>query len=257
MERYDSRLELAPRDVVSRSIWAEMQRTGRQWVYLDLTHLDGDFVRGRFPKIHLTCLRYGLDMTRVPIPVSPAAHYLMGGIRTDVHGRTTLPGLYAAGEATCTGVHGANRLASNSLLEGLVFGARAGEAAREEATHLPRPEQPASAPIDMAPGDWLVDPRIRHRVQEVMWSKVGLIRTGDQLAEAVAEIGHLVDEAPNNRTRHFVTLAHLIATAAQWREESRGGHYRADHPERDDRRWQVHSSQRIGHPIRSLPQIGF
>ena len=257
MERYDPRLELAPRDVVSRSIWAEMQRTGRQWVYLDLTHLDADFVRGRFPKIHLTCLRYGLDMTRVPIPVSPAAHYLMGGIRTDVHGRTTLPGLYAAGEATCTGVHGANRLASNSLLEGLVFGARAGEAARAESAHLPRDDQTVSLPIDMAPGDWLVDPRIRHRVQEIMWSKVGLIRTGDLLTEAVAEIASLSDEAPNNRTRHFVTLAHLIATAAQWREESRGGHYRADHPQRDDRRWQVHSSQRIGHPIRALPHLGF
>ncbi|HYO92185.1 MAG TPA: L-aspartate oxidase, partial [Pyrinomonadaceae bacterium] len=129
MSRYHEHAELAPRDVVSRSIVAEMERTGLKTVYLDMTHLSPSFVRRRFPKIYQTCLHYGLDLTRDLLPVSPAAHYSMGGIRTDLYGRTTLAGLYAAGEVSCTGVHGANRLASNSLLEGLVFGARAGRAA--------------------------------------------------------------------------------------------------------------------------------
>ncbi|HWP44674.1 MAG TPA: L-aspartate oxidase, partial [Blastocatellia bacterium] len=133
MAGYDPRAELAPRDVVSRSIHFEMQRTSAPHVWLDMRHLDRDFVRNRFPKIHNTCLLYNVDITRDLIPVSPAAHYSMGGIRTDTFGRTSIAGLYAAGEVACTGVHGANRLASNSLLEGLVFGARAGEKAAEEA----------------------------------------------------------------------------------------------------------------------------
>ena len=132
MPRYHERAELAPRDIVSRSIVAEMERTATRTVYLDMTALDARFVRHRFPKIYDTCLRYGFDLTRERVPVSPAAHYFMGGIRTDLDGRTSLAGLYAAGEVACTGVHGANRLASNSLLEGLVFGARAGRAATED-----------------------------------------------------------------------------------------------------------------------------
>jgi len=126
MDRYDKRAELAPRDIVSRSIVAEMRRTGSRNVYLDMTALDAEFLRKRFPKIDETCRRFGLDIAKEMVPVSPASHYCMGGIRTDLWGRTTLPGLYAAGEVACSGVHGANRLPSNSLLEGLVFGARAG-----------------------------------------------------------------------------------------------------------------------------------
>src|SRR5204863_4404987 len=132
MPRYDERAELAPRDIVSRSIVAEMRRTGTRNVFLDMTALDRNFLIERFPKIYQTCKFYGLDITADMLPVSPASHYCMGGIRTDLWGRSTLPGLYAAGEVTCTGVHGANRLASNSLLEGLVFGARAGEAAAKD-----------------------------------------------------------------------------------------------------------------------------
>src|SRR5437763_5459910 len=126
MPRYNDAAELAPRDVVTRSIVAEMERTATRTVFLDMTAFDAAHLRRRFPKIYSTCLRYGLDLARDPVPVSPAAHYIMGGVRTDLEGRTSLPGLYAAGEVACTGVHGANRLASNSLLEGLVFGARAG-----------------------------------------------------------------------------------------------------------------------------------
>src|ERR1043165_9771584 len=131
MPRYDPAAELAPRDVVTRSIVAEMERTATRTVFLDMTAFDAAFLRRRFPKIYSTCLGFGLDLARDPVPVSPAAHYIMGGVRTDLEGRTSLPGLYAAGEVACTGVHGANRLASNSLLEGLVFGARAGRAAAQ------------------------------------------------------------------------------------------------------------------------------
>ncbi len=255
MKNYDDREELAPRDIVSRSIVAEMARTGRHWVYLDLTHLEADFLRARFPKIHLTCLRYGLDITKDQIPVSPAAHYIMGGARTDTDGRTTLPGLYAAGEVTCTGVHGANRLASNSLLEGLVFGARAGRAALDD----PNPVDPSSLPLrepaDIYPGDWIIDPQTRFRVQELMWHKVGLIRRGEELSEALTELTRLAGSALNSRTRNFATLARLIAEAALWREESRGGHYREDFPARNDERWRLHSAQQIDRPIRALPDI--
>lgn len=257
MHRYDERLELAPRDIVSRSIWAEMKRTGRNWVYLDMSHLAADFVRHRFPKINLTCMRYGLDMTREPIPVSPAAHYVMGGIRTDIHGRTTLPGLYAAGEVTCTGVHGANRLASNSLLEGLVFGARAGEAAIDDTASLRVVSGPGLEPIDISPTDWMFDPQIRYRIQDLMWRKAGLIRHCDDLNEALKEIEELAGQATNTRTRNFVSLARLIATAALWREESRGGHYREDFPARNDEIWRVHSVQQIDRPIEGVSQINF
>ncbi len=252
-KRYDDRGELAPRDVVARAIVAEMQRTGAKWMYLDLTHLDAVFLRERFPKIFETCLRYDLDLTRDRLPVSPAVHYVMGGVRTDTHGRTTLAGLYAAGEVACTGVHGANRLASNSLLEGLVFGARAGAAALEDG--LPRPVHPESEPIEFDLSEWRLDPRIKARVQESMWRKVGLIRRAEDLQVAVEECAKLTRENVNERTRNFATLAKLMAEAALWREESRGGHYREDFPARDDAQWGVHSAQQIGQPIRSVEQI--
>jgi L-aspartate oxidase len=251
--RYDARAELAPRDVVARAIVAEMQRTGTSWMYLDLTHLDAAFLRERFPKIFETCLRYGLDLSKDQMPVSPAVHYVMGGVHTDTHGRTTLPGLYAAGEVSCTGVHGANRLASNSLLEGLVFGARAGAAAIQDA--LPPPTQSAPDPIEFGLSEWRLDPRTKTRVQELMWWKAGLIRHAESLQAAVEECARLVREPVNERTRHFATLAQLMVEAALWREESRGGHYREDFPARDDAHWRVHSAQQIGRPIRALEQI--
>jgi len=255
MSRYDERAELAPRDVVSRSIVAEMKRTGTRWVYLDLTHLKSAFLRDRFPKIFQTCLRYSLDITRDLLPVSPAAHYIMGGACTDTHGRATVAGLYAAGEVACTGVHGANRLASNSLLEGLVFGARAGAAALEDVGEAQLIGGSGAAPVAITLSDWTLDQRTRNRVQEIMWQHVGLVRHGPDLKAALAELTRLAGEDVNLRTRNFATLARLMALAALWREESRGGHYRTDFPERDDARWRVHSVQRLDSPITALDQI--
>jgi L-aspartate oxidase len=252
-KRYDERGELAPRDVVARAIVAEMRRTETRWMYLDLTHLDADFLRERFPNIFETCLRYGLDLTKDQLPVSPAVHYVMGGVKTDTHGRTTLPGLYAAGEVACTGVHGANRLASNSLLEGLVFGARAGAAAIEDALPSPGPSEPEPVEFDLS--EWRLEPRTKNHVQEVMWRKAGLIRRAEDLRSAVEELTSMAHEKVNQRTRNFATLAKLMAEAALWREESRGGHFREDFPARDDVRWRVHSSQQIKQPIRAVERI--
>jgi L-aspartate oxidase len=269
MARYDQRAELAPRDIVSRSIRAEMERTGQNHVYLDMTHLAADYLRERFPKINQTCLGYGLDLTRQPIPVSPAAHYLMGGVRTDIFGRTTLPGLYAAGEVACTGVHGANRLASNSLLEGLVFGARAGKTALTDTTgttNWPGPaksNQPRAASVPSGitpgtgPGTEMIDPTIKAEIQDLMWRKVGLIRERNGLREALAAIERLAGRAPAGRSLNFVTLAHLITRAALWREESRGGHFRADFTARDDEKWRIHSVQHRGEEITGARIVGW
>jgi len=252
-KNYDERGELAPRDIVARAIVAEMKRTGARWMFLDLTHLDAGFVRGRFPGIFETCLRYGLDLSKDLMPVSPAVHYVMGGVRTDTHGRTSLPGLYAAGEVACTGVHGANRLASNSLLEGLVFGARAGKATLEDSLPLPNKVEPEPAEFDLS--QWRLDPRTKSRVQELMWWRVGLIRRAEDLKVAVEELTRMVEENVNQRTRNFATLARLMAEAALWREESRGGHYREDFPARDDSHWQTHSAQQVGQAIQAIDRI--
>ncbi len=252
-KNYDERGELAPRDIVARALVAEMKRTNTQWMFLDLTHLDAAFVKQRFPGIYETCLRYGLDLSRDQMPVSPAVHYVMGGVKTDTHGRTTVAGLYAAGEVSCTGVHGANRLASNSLLEGLVFGARAGAAVLEDAMPLPDKQEPE--PVEYELAQWRLDQRTKARVQELMWWKVGLIRHADELQSAVAELEKLAAENVNDRTRNFAQLALLMARAALWRTESRGGHFRSDFPAPNDTQWQVHSAQVLGADITSLPRI--
>ena len=257
MERYHASGDLAPRDVVARSIVRESERTG-SGTFLSLAHLDASRIRDRFPTIAEVCRQVGLDLARDPIPVGPAAHYLMGGIDTDEWGRTSLPGLFAAGEAACTGVHGANRLASNSLLEGLVFGARA-------AVAMVKP--PRAAPLkgdrlyrrDKAPT--LQPPAGSARtgsnldVRELMWKSAGLFRTRDGLVEAVG----CLDAAYGAQTRNsatltdadawrqfnLITVARLIARAALRREESRGGHYRQDFPKRDDERWKCHIVETI------------
>lgn len=252
-KNYDQRAELAPRDIVARAIVAEAKRTNQRWMFLDLTHLDAAFLRERFPKIYETCLRYGLDMAKDLLPVSPAVHYVMGGVRTDTHGRTTLPGLYAAGEVACTGVHGANRLASNSLLEGLVFGARAGKAALKDS--LPATVKPETDPVEFDLADWRLDQHTKSRVQELMWWKVGLIRRAEDLKAAIKELAQMSAENVNQRTRNFVTLAHLMTEAALWREESRGGHFREDFPSPDDDRWRVHSAQQLAQSIHPVEQI--
>jgi len=246
MTRYHPAGDLAPRDVVARSIIRESEASGGP-VFLTLAHLDARFVTGRFPTIAAMCAQIGLDLARDPIPVGPAAHYIMGGVDTDVWGRTSLPGLYAAGEVACTGLHGANRLASNSLLEGLVFGARAAHAMTEapQAAPLksdrvrtgecPPPRLPRFGGQPTAPAE----------IRALMWRAVGLFRTREGLAEAVealerASVPASPATAEEWRQANLVTVARLVARAALRREESRGGHFRADFPERDDLHWKIH-----------------
>ena len=224
MERYHPLLELAPRDVVARAIVSEMTRSGAAHVYLDISGREPGLVRARFPRIYETCLRYGIDLERQAAPVAPAAHYAMGGVRTDLDGRTTLPRLFAAGEVACTGVHGANRLASNSLLEGVVFGARAGKAMRDAAGDV-RPVQ-AHASGNREPGEV-------QRVEQVAWERCGIVRDGDGLREA----RRLLESMHGPQAQ----VALLIARCALAREESRGAHFRSDFPEHDDAKFRKHS----------------
>ena len=243
MTRYDPAGDLAPRDRVARGIVREEQRTGGP-VFLTLDRVDSHFVHERFPLIADACRRAGLDLAKDRIPVGPAAHYLMGGIVTDVDGRTTVPGLFAAGEAACTGVHGANRLASNSLLEGLVFGARAGESMRASphapidpavvaqfvraGSEDPSPQARAATPVGITGGSRPAELTIR----KTMWERVGLFRDARGLTAALDEFG-----APRDDESSVQTVGRLIARAALRREESRGGHYRLDFPAKDDARW--------------------
>jgi L-aspartate oxidase len=255
MGRYDERLELAPRDIVSRSIVAEMRRTGSRHAFLDMTALDAEFLRERFPKIDATCRQFGLDIAKDMLPVSPASHYCMGGIRTDLHGRSTVPGLYAAGEVTCTGVHGANRLASNSLLEGLVFGARAGEAAAGDS---PKSQVPSPRPSEelRRPNSQAISTAVKKRVKRVMWERVGILRDKASLQRAISEFEQIERSNLGTSSRNFVTLALLVARSALWREESRGGHFRSDFPDQHEA-FRVHSIQKLGNAISSSEQIDF
>jgi len=257
MPRYDERSELAPRDIVARSTVAEMRRTGTRTVFLDMTALDEDFLKHRFPKIYETCKFYGLNIAVDMLPVSPASHYCMGGSRTDRWGRSTLPGLYAAGEVSCTGVHGANRLASNSLLEGLVFGARAGATATGDSLKIKgeRPNTEYQKSIsDNRPHD--LSTAVRKRVKRIMWERVGIIRDRESLLRALKEFEQIAAGNLSTSSRNFVTLAKLVATAALWREESRGGHFRSDFPEQREE-WRVHSVQLINAEISSAERINF
>jgi L-aspartate oxidase len=263
MPRYNEAAELAPRDVVTRSIVAEMERTATRTAFLDMTAFDAAHLRRRFPKIYKTCLQYGLDLAREPAPVSPAAHYIMGGVRTDLEGRTTLPGLYAAGEVACTGVHGANRLASNSLLEGLVFGARAGATAARDSNAAARtlsstdtdPEEDAAR--DDAGRAGAAALAVRKRVRRLMWERVGILRSRASLQRALAEFEQIANAPLRPAPRNFLTVAMLIARSALWREESRGGHYRVDFPARDDERWRIHSVIRKDSDITSSETVDF
>jgi L-aspartate oxidase len=262
MVRYHPAGDLAPRDVVARGIAREAERTGGP-VSLTLAHLDPTHVRRRFPTITDTCRQVGLDITTEPIPVGPAAHYLMGGIATDEWGRTSLAGLYAAGEAACTGVHGANRLASNSLLEGLVFGARATTAMLESprAASL-KPDRRAAGVWAGASGTAASDddgraPQTVAAVRDLMWYSVGLFRTAAGLRDAVTRLdrAYAIDrqaggaawsfDAEDWRRINLLAVARLIARAALRRHESRGGHFREDFPARDDLNWQVHLADHI------------
>jgi L-aspartate oxidase len=223
MERYHPLKELAPRDVVARAIVSEMRRTGAPHVLLDLTHREPGFAGARFPRIYQTCLRYGIDLERQPAPVAPAAHYAMGGVATDLEGRTSVPGLFAAGEVACTGVHGANRLASNSLLEGIVFGARAGRAMRELADRPYRSGSPPE-PLEDEPGALTSG-----HVQQLAWEKCGILRSREGLDTACRMLAR---RAPSPEAENMRLVALLIAFCARARDESRGAHFRTDYPEK-------------------------
>src|SRR5512138_1892184 len=249
MSRYDPRKELAPRDIVARSIDAEMKRRGDDCAFLDMTHLPKSFLIEHFPNIYATCREFGIDMAAQPIPVVPSAHYLCGGVVTDLMGRTTVPKLYAIGEVSCTGLHGANRLASNSLLEGLVFGRRAAIRAADEVGEGGGP--PPRLP-DWNPGDAL-DPEegvvVAHNWDELrrlMWNYVGIVRTMKRLERARTRIKMLHDEIRDYYWKYKVTpdlielrnladVAMLIVECARQRKESRGLHYLLDYPKSDDR----------------------
>ena len=263
MSRYDPAGDLAPRDVVATAIVREQMRTGRV-VYLSLAHLDAGRVRARFPTIAQVCAAAGLDLANDALPVSPAAHYMCGGVDTDLDGRTSIPGLFAAGEVACTGVHGANRLASNSLLEGLVFGARAADAmvAPAAAVRLSAPalrlpeEQPTAAGSAALAGGATGDvaSSVAVDVPSAMWEGAGLVRDADGLRRTLALVGaasrRLEPALAEASTRtpwedaSIALVAWLVARAALRREESRGGHRRADFPARDDLHWQRHIADR-------------
>jgi L-aspartate oxidase len=245
MPRYHEAAELAPRDIVSRAIVMEMQKTRSEFVYLDLTGLDAERVKRRFPRIHSTCLQYNIDIAADLIPVRPAAHYAMGGVATDLNGAASLPGLYAAGEVAATGVHGANRLASNSLLEGLVFGARAATAMAKSEHNFrpPAPPKsrggtiPAAVPSNQATVATAAEiEKLTYQIRSLLWEKVGIIRNGRDLAGAVQRLSTLSLPAASVPSRQYyeagniLQVAQAIAVCSQAREESRGAHYRTDFP---------------------------
>ena len=238
------------RDVVSLSIVGQMEKTRHPNVYLDMTHLDPERVRSRFPGIAAICAEFDLDITRDRIPVRPGAHYMMGGITVDLEGRTTLPALWAAGEVSSTGLHGANRLASNSLLEALVYGARAGAGASCAA--LEQKDDFFALPIENPRVDSIGEPLnlddIRNALKSLMWRNVGVRRDGDSLAEARQTVKHWCryvlarqfNDPGGWELQNMICLARLMIEAALERQESRGAHVRTDYPEADDARWNRH-----------------
>jgi L-aspartate oxidase len=257
MERYDARLELAPRDVVARAIAREGmgsdgQPGGLRPVYLDMRHVRNLNIPERFPGISAFLAQHGLDLARDLIPVRPAAHYLMGGIRTDLAGRTTLGGLYAAGEVACTGVHGANRLASNSLLEGLVFGARAAQSMLADSLPLMPAEAAEAAASPLSAREEALVEEIIAQLQASMWAHAGLLREEPALRQGLTaqqacadRLAELAAQAKSSRrlaeAEAMSRAAHAILVSALARTESRGAHFRNDYPRRDDENFRKHS----------------
>ncbi len=249
--------ELAPRDVVSRSIVQQVRRTHFTHVFLDVRHLDKQHFRARFPQLALLCDQFEIDIARDLIPVHPAMHYMIGGVDADEHGRTSLTGLYAIGEASCSGLHGANRLASNSLLEGLAFGARAGQHAaassKSETIQFP---QNLEHRIPSSSRTELDIPDVTSSLRSIMWRNVGIERDGERLTETREIIAfwsrYVMDKVfdPQNigesdaiagwELQNMLTACFLVTAAAYTRTESRGTHFRTDYPDRDDAHWRIH-----------------
>ncbi|MBI1805912.1 MAG: L-aspartate oxidase [Ignavibacteria bacterium] len=252
MNRYDDRASLAPRDIVARAIDSELKKRGDEHVLLDLRHLSAEKIKEHFPHIYETCLsRYKLDITKEPIPVVPAAHYSCGGVVTDLHGRTSISNLYACGEVAMTGVHGANRLASNSLLEAIVFSHRAFEDMKSSKNKV-MPPIPIIPPWDESgtfdAEEWVLVEHDRKEIQQVMWDYVGIVRSDARLERAQRRLRLIREEIENfyKKTkvveglielRNLATVADLIVRCAFMRKESRGLHYTTDYPLRDDRLW--------------------
>ncbi|MCI0657516.1 MAG: L-aspartate oxidase [Acidobacteria bacterium] len=260
MARYHPDGELAPRDAVSRSIIQEMERTGDPCVYLDLTGRDPSALRARFPRIYDTCLRFGFDLAKDRVPVHPSAHYFMGGVRTDLFGRTSVPGLLAAGEVACTGVHGANRLASNSLLEGVVFGARAAGVMPSSGMGEKRRSswQGTVSLRSLPPGD---AQEVASAVAGILWKQAGIRREGATLSSAIRQLGAWEDSLSPEpicregiETRNLIILGGLVCRSALDREESRGAHYRYDFPVRREE-WLRHLQAKAPVPAGDLPRL--
>ncbi|MGV3485479.1 MAG: L-aspartate oxidase [Planctomycetaceae bacterium] len=264
MPTYDPRAELAPRDVVSQAIVTQMSRTSHSCVYLSLAHLDPEESRSRFPGIASACAKFGLDIATDPIPVRPGAHYMVGGVTVDTYGQTSLPGLWAAGEVTSSGLHGANRLASNSLLEGLVYGAHAGEAASRAACEMPdtmqaipieQPVQPDAPEFDVAD--------VKASLKSLMGRLVGVQRDAHGLREAAEQVDSYCTFVMRQQfhstegweLQNMLCCAQMMTRAALMRQESRGVHLRLDFPQPDDSQWRRHLTIRIdrngGQPQRS------
>jgi L-aspartate oxidase len=251
MAAYDERAELAPRDVVARAIDQEMKTHGFESVLLDISHRDADFLQQRFPVISKRCLEFGIDLSTDPIPVVPAAHYMCGGAVIDLNGATAIPRLYAAGEVTMSGLHGANRLASNSLLEAVVFAHRVFLHAQE---FLATDRQPTPQFADWNPGqavdsdEMVVVTQTWEEIRRLMWNYVGIVRSDRRLARAERRIALIQDEIRDYYWNFLVTgdvlelrnlamVAELIIQCARQRQESRGLHATLDYPDTDDQHW--------------------